>query len=208
MPSRFWLTGVLGLSFGLSAVACGSTTKCAPDDPRASCSNVTYSAGAGAGDAGSGGSGGRTTVSNAKCLTTTPCTTDSQCVAIAGTTCNTTSNKCQTVLCGDEGTICSADNHCNTGSVCAAGLCKYDPRPRCFKKPVCVEGNWTDDPQADCADMGGELRTSCPKGSNLQCTYMEGSERGVMYLYSSSDSEAMEFEQGCTFLKGKITTSL
>ncbi len=57
------------------------------------------------------------------CETTTPCTSSAQCVALAGTSCNTNSNKCQKVLCASKGDGCSEDDHCKSGSVCVDGAC-------------------------------------------------------------------------------------
>lgn len=56
------------------------------------------------------------------CSTVTSCTNSSQCVAIAGTTCNTATNKCQKVLCAAEGESCSEKDHCKAGA-CVDNKC-------------------------------------------------------------------------------------
>lgn len=52
-----------------------------------------------------------------------PCVDDGQCTAIAGTSCNTNTRRCQTVLCGTNGVSCSNETHCAHGLTCVNGRC-------------------------------------------------------------------------------------
>lgn len=140
-----------------------------------------------------------------KCTTTTPCASDTQCVSLGGSSCNTLTNKCQTVLCGDTGEACSVDSHCKKGFICSSSSCKYDPTPRCYnaKAKVCIEGASDDDWMQQCVEDGGEAISSCPAGRVAICRYMDEGKPISIWIYREAD--VTDLEQACTALMGKIS---
>ena len=156
-------------------------------------------------DAGLRNDSGPSTGYAMKCTTTTPCASDTQCVSLGGSSCNTRTNKCQTVLCGDEGEACSLDSHCKKGFICHEGRCKYDPTPRCYsaKAKVCVQGDDSDNWMKDCVAEGGEVVSSCPAGRLAICRYMQDGKEISIWAYRESNIPALQ--QSCTALMGKIS---
>lgn len=57
------------------------------------------------------------------CVTDVPCVDDAQCAAVAGTSCNTNTSRCQTVLCAADGVSCSSNAHCAGELACTSGRC-------------------------------------------------------------------------------------
>jgi hypothetical protein len=55
--------------------------------------------------------------------------------------------------------------------------------------------------------MDGTLRSSCPAGSTLKCAYVDGADKVVMYLYSTSTIDTTQFQEGCTRVKGTLSAS-
>jgi hypothetical protein len=189
------------LSIVLSATACFGIAACGSDS--------NDSPGSGGGMNADRDSGMTSETPNSKCATTTPCASDTQCVSLGGSSCNTRTNLCQTVLCGDEGGACSVDSHCKKGFICNAanGSCKYDPTPRCYhaKDKVCIEGDDSPYWMKDCVDDGGEVISSCPTGRVAICRYMDGGKPISIWVYRESDIPALQ--QSCTALMGKISFS-
>jgi hypothetical protein len=117
--------------------------------------------GAGGGDAtdGSGGAGA------SDCITDVPCSSDTQCVALAGTSCNTglPAPRCQTVQCGPFGSPCSHAGHCEVGMVCDDGLCG-DPLAQAVGECLegCLQADRFDHVQSDGTPCSEEtVRSTC-----------------------------------------------
>lgn len=93
---------------------------------------------------GDGGNGADTVVIlPSNCTTRIPCVNDTQCVSTPGTSCNTNSNLCQTVLCGEENTSCSRNEHCRNGLNCVSGACGSSSPPIAGCMNDCLGGRFT-----------------------------------------------------------------
>ncbi len=125
------------------------------------------------------------------CVSEVPCVDDGQCAAVAGTSCNTITNRCQTVLCGTEGVACSTGNHCATGLTCVGARCVVG-RTGCRSDDpeVCV---LTDDDEV-CSSGGTFTFGICPSNEVGTCVI----ESGTMLLYGS-ETDAAEL---CAILGG------
>lgn len=143
---------------------------------------------------------------NASCVRDIPCVNDTQCVSVAGASCNTRTSKCQIVKCGAERAACSIDGHCKSGHRCDNGACKYDPTPRCYSESggYCVEGFTSSTPMEDCTESGGESVSSCPAGHDGVCRYEQDGQEIVARAYTSSANS--ELRSQCPFLEGEYTT--
>jgi hypothetical protein len=126
------------------------------------------------------------------CLSGVPCVDDTQCVAVAGTQCNTAlaEPECQTVRCNDEGSLCSSDSLCPGEMSCLQDRCGtctslpdgavcVDGEPACVEPGHEVCGSACVDPSSDpdhCGSCGARVApgavcrdgsSACPDGRTM-----------------------------------------
>lgn len=172
----------LDARWGAAIAALGGTVMVVSCSPASPATDDT-----GTDDTGTADGGGGTDVGGTPsgCQSTTPCTSSTQCVALAGTSCNTTTNRCQTVLCGGEGTACSEDDHCMSGMRCIDDVCSTEAVIEgCY-----IEAQYTcivDDPDR-CETFGRPIEV-CPRDAFAVCECYDADciTYGAVYLYDGT----------------------
>jgi len=100
-----------GNGTGFAAQPCGGDAGSCP--PEAGAGPSGSDGGASMGDAGVGSPSSAA----GSCVSDVPCASESQCVAIGGSTCNQVLHRCQTVFCLADGQPCSNGGQCH-GEIC------------------------------------------------------------------------------------------
>ena len=164
---------MLRLCTTLDTLACNYVASDGPVFPCASCGDCQAAAGQaarwcqrGAALDASAGDHGDLGGPQGDCVTSTPCAADSDCVALAGTRCNSalSAPRCQVVHCGTAGSECSAP------ALCATELTCVDPASFGTNK-LSLQGNCKTIPEAQALCLTRCQQTPPPNPDpSIRCT--------------------------------------
>lgn len=105
---------------GFGSQSCGDDAGSCPPSlvcSGGSCVAPEGDAGSSRSDGGAKSEGGDSPSEGGSCVSEVPCASESQCVAVGGSTCNQALHRCQTVFCLSDGEPCSNGGQCQ-GEIC------------------------------------------------------------------------------------------